>query len=166
MNLWLSAIIIVTSVAVAIAAILLVRRHAPDGGFFNDSDRAAGVFGVLATAFSVLLAFVIFLGFTAFDAAKSGAEQEALIVAQQFETAEFFPQASTLQLEGQLACYARAVVSDEWPLLASSQRSAVVDSLGHCPLSHAQGSAAGDSVRGGRLSEVARPDIGPRVRAA
>ena len=127
MNLWLSVIIIIAAVVVAIAAILLVRRRAPDGGFFNDSDRAAGVFGVLATAFSVLLAFVIFLGFTAYDSAKSGAEQEALTVAQQFETAEFLPSASSLELEGDLVCYGRAVVSDEWPLLARAGRSATVD---------------------------------------
>ena len=36
-------------------AMLLVRRRAPDGSYFNDGDRAAGVFGVLATGFAVLL---------------------------------------------------------------------------------------------------------------
>ena len=70
---------------------LLVRRQAPEGSFFADGDRAAGVFGVLATGFSVLLGFVVFLAFTSYDYARRGAETEALIVAQQVETAEFFP---------------------------------------------------------------------------
>ena len=38
-----------------IAAVLSVRRQAPEGGYFNDGDRASGVFGVLATGFALLL---------------------------------------------------------------------------------------------------------------
>ena len=44
---------------------LAVRRVSPEGSWFADSDRAAGIFGVLATGFSVLLGFLIFLGFEA-----------------------------------------------------------------------------------------------------
>ena len=57
---------------------LLVRRRAPEGSHFQDGDRAAGVFGVLAAGFAILLGFVIFLAFERYDAARSGAEQEAL----------------------------------------------------------------------------------------
>ena len=64
---------------------------APEGSYFNDGDRAAGVFGVLATGFSVLLGFIVFLAFTSYDESRAGAETEALTVAQQFETAQFFP---------------------------------------------------------------------------
>ena len=70
---------------------LLVRRQAPEGSYFSDGDRAAGVFGVIATGFSVLLGFIIFLAFTSYDDTKQGAEVEALVVAQQFETAQFMP---------------------------------------------------------------------------
>ena len=91
MNLLLGFGIVVLADAVAIAALLLVRRRAPDGGYFNDGDRAAGVFGVLATGFSVLLGFIVFLGFTSYDASRAGAEDEALTVAQQLETAQLFP---------------------------------------------------------------------------
>ncbi|HEX5878737.1 MAG TPA: hypothetical protein VF468_10500, partial [Actinomycetota bacterium] len=47
------------TVAVAVAAMLLVRRRAPEGSFFNDGDRASGVFGVLATGFSLLLGLIV-----------------------------------------------------------------------------------------------------------
>jgi hypothetical protein len=83
--------IIVGATAVAIAAMLLVRRRAPEGSYFNDGDRAAGVFGVLATGFAVLMGFVVFLALTSYDAARSGAEAEALVVAQTVETAQFVP---------------------------------------------------------------------------
>src|SRR4029077_5953480 len=65
-------LIIAGACAVAVTALLLVRRRAPEGGFFEDGDRAAGVFGVLATGFSVLLGFIIFLGFQSYDQSRSG----------------------------------------------------------------------------------------------
>ena len=52
------------------------------------------MFGVLATGFSVLLGFVIFLAFSSYDQSGSGAETEALMVSQQVETAQFFPAAA------------------------------------------------------------------------
>ncbi len=74
MNLLVPVLVVVAVPALAITAMLLVRRNAPDGSYFHDGDRAAGVFGVLATGFSVLLGFVVFLAFTSYDAARSGAE--------------------------------------------------------------------------------------------
>src|SRR5689334_23139376 len=93
---------------------LLVRRHAPDGSYFNDGDRAAGIFGVLATGFAVLLGFVVFLAFTSYDAARSGAETEALIVTQEVETAQLLPPDSVDELTGELVCYARSVAGVQW----------------------------------------------------
>ena len=114
MSLVIAILIVVAATAVAIAAMLLVRRHAPDGSYFNDGDRAAGVFGVLATGFAVLLGFVVFLAFTSYDAARAGAETEALTVAQQVETAQFFPPAVAGELTGELVCYARSVAGVQW----------------------------------------------------
>jgi len=65
MNILIAVLIVVVVTAVAVAAMLLVRRNAPDGSYFNDGYRAAGVFGVLATGFAVLLGFVVFLAFLA-----------------------------------------------------------------------------------------------------
>ena len=70
----LGALIVSGASAGMIAAILRVRRHAPEGGYFDDGDRAAGVFGVLATGFALLLGFVIFLAFTKYDGSHAGAE--------------------------------------------------------------------------------------------
>ena len=100
---------------VAVAAMLLVRRRAPEGGYFSDGDRASGVFGVLATGFSVLLGFIIFLAFTSYDQSRTGAETEALVLVQQVENAQLFPPAAAATLTGQLLCYGRSVVHDEWP---------------------------------------------------
>ena len=73
MSLAVTILIVVATTGIAIAAMLWVRRRAPDGSYFNDGDRAAGVFGVLATGFAVLLGFVVFLAFSSYDAARAGA---------------------------------------------------------------------------------------------
>jgi hypothetical protein len=112
--LWAGLIVVVVT-ALAITAMLLVRRRAPAGSYFEDGDRAAGVFGVLATGLAILLGFVVFLAFESFDASRSGAEAEAQIVREQFETAQFFPAPARARLSGELVCYARTVIHQEWP---------------------------------------------------
>ncbi len=115
MSLVWAALIALAAAAVAVGAMLFVRRTAPEGSYFEDGDRAAGVFGVLATGFAVLLGFVVFLSFESFDTSRSGAEAEAEIVAQQFETAQLMPLAARAKLSGELVCYARDVIAHEWP---------------------------------------------------
>jgi hypothetical protein len=112
--LW-GAVIVVVVAGTAIAAMLLVRRGAPEGSRFSDGDRASGVFGVLATGFALLAGFVVFLAFQSFDTARAGAEAEARIVAHQFETVQYLPSPGREQLAGELVCYARNVVHREWP---------------------------------------------------
>ena len=114
MNVLWGFLITAGATAVAVTVMLLVRRRAPEGSWFQDGDRASGVFGVLATGFSVLLGFIIFLAFTSYDQSRSGAETEALVLTQQFETAQFFPAAVRGELTGELICYGRSVVYDEW----------------------------------------------------
>ena len=115
MNVVWAILITVAVTAVAIACMLLVRRRAPEGSYFQDGDRAAGVFGVLATGYAVFAGFVIFLAFTTYDQSRNGAESEALSVIQQFETAQFLPVAVRERVSGELVCYARTVVHQEWP---------------------------------------------------
>lgn len=114
MNLVWGVIIATAITAVTVTIMLLVRRRAPEGSYFTDGDRASGVFGVLATGFSVLLGFIIFLSFSSYDASRSGAEAEATIVAQQIQTAQFLPVEAAGELTGELTCYARSVAGTEW----------------------------------------------------
>jgi hypothetical protein len=114
MNVFVAALIVVASTAVGIVIMLLVRRRAPDGSAFHDGDRAAGVFGVLATGFAVLIGFVVFLAFSSYDASRAGAEAEAQIVAEQVETAQLFPPEDAGSITGELVCYARSVAGVQW----------------------------------------------------
>ena len=117
MNPVVDTAITVVVVALAVGAMLLARRRAPEGSSFTDGDRASGVFGVLASGFAILLGFIVFLAFTSYDASRSGAETEALTVAQQAETAQLFEPAIATELTGELVCYARSVAGPEWEQL-------------------------------------------------
>src|SRR5437870_5763595 len=117
MGLVWAILIVLVADAFAIGAILFVRRTAPEGSYFTDGDRASGVFGILGTGFAIFAGFVIYLAYTSYDASRSGAEAEALTLMQQYETAQFFPAASRPRLTGDLVCYGRSVVGQEWPAM-------------------------------------------------
>ena len=130
MNLVWGALVVAVVAGAAIATMLTVRRRAPEGSFFSDGDRASGVFGVLATGFSVLLGFIVFLAFTSYDQSRLGAEEEALVLQQQVETAQFFPAALARELTGELICYGRSVVHAEWPRAEAGEQGDEVNPWG------------------------------------
>ena len=109
---------------------LLVRRGAPEGSYFTDGDRASGVFGVLATGFAILLGLVVVLAFTSYDESRAGAEDEARLVVQQLETAQLLPEEDRAPLTGELVCYARSVVYQEWPLMEEGELGEAVNPWG------------------------------------
>jgi hypothetical protein len=126
-NLGLAAGVIIGSSAAMVVAMLLVRRGAPLGSFFADSERAAAVFGFLGAGFAILLGFVILLTFQGYSNAKSKAEQEATAVFDQFEVAALFPEARRLPLQTDLVCYARSVIGSEWPAMENGEPSPVTE---------------------------------------
>jgi len=116
MNVFVALLVIAASAGLAISALLLVRRHAPDGSYFHDGDRAAGVFGVLATGFAVLLGLVVVLAFTSYDESRAGAEAEALTLAQQYEVAQLLPSGAGRRLASVRRC------SAAMPAIMASER--------------------------------------------
>ena len=96
MNLLYGFLIVAGATAIAVTAMLLVRRRAPEGSYFSDGDRAPGVFGVLATGFSVLLGFIIFLAFSSYDQACWMARLAAHHPNLWFDTAAMATNASLL----------------------------------------------------------------------
>ncbi len=165
MNLAIAILIVAGVTAIAVAAMLLVRRRAPEGSRFQDGDRAAGVFGVLAAGFAILLGFVIFLAFERYDAARSGTEAESLLLVQQFETAQFLPASAREQLSGELVCYARWVVHHEWPDMEAG-KSDLLNPWGIALFRTIRGSGPQDDSRGDGVRQVARPDVRPRSGAS
>jgi hypothetical protein len=125
---WLAPIIVVVVVVVAVTAKLLVRRQAPEGGWFTDLTRSAGSLSLIGTMFAVMLAFVILFSLQSFQRAREGASIEAVAVTELNAVATVFPQPTSDTLRGGLVCYGRAVVNDEWPAMKKGGSSALVES--------------------------------------
>ena len=164
MSLLWAGLVVAAVTAVAITAMLFVRRRAPAGSYFEDGDRAAGVFGVLATGFAVLLGFVVFLAFESFDTSRSGAEAEAQIVGEQFETAQLFPVAVRGRLSGELVCYARTVIHQEWPKMQAGTLGDAVNPW-TVAMFRTLRTVEPQSAPSRLLREMARPALRPRGRA-
>lgn len=126
MELWLAALIIVASAALSAAGMLLVRRRST-GSRFTDPIPAAAVYTVVGTAYMVIVAFVFFVAFESYGGAKADAEDEATATLAMFHAALSFEPAARARLRGQVVCYAREVIADEWPAMRKGKTSPVVD---------------------------------------
>ena len=109
MELWLAALIILGVAALSAAGMLLVRRRAPAGTFFNDPIPGGAVYTVAGTAYMVIVAFVFFIAFESYGGAKADAEDEATATLAMFHAAGPFGPAARAELQGQMICYAREV---------------------------------------------------------
>jgi hypothetical protein len=127
LNLLVGAAVVGAAVAAGVALMLLVRRTARTEFFLTDTTRGSAIFGVVGTAFAVLLAFVVFVAFQSYNNARSGSESEAVAVIEQFRTSGFLPRTDRDKLQGELICYGRAVAHDEWPAMRDGERSELVD---------------------------------------
>ena len=124
---WLAALIILGVAALSAAGMLLVRRRAPAGTFFKDPIPGGAVYTVVGTAYMVILAFVFFIAFESYGGAKADAEEEATATLAMFHAAGPFDPAARVELQGQMICYAREVISDGWPAMRQGGGSPVVD---------------------------------------
>jgi hypothetical protein len=116
-------------VLAACAAMLVARHLAPDGGFFGTAEpaHAASVLSPLGAGVAILTAFVLLLAFQDFLNAKRNADAEARATAEQYVLSTYFPAPGGPRLGGEVICYGRAVVFDEWPRMRQGGSSRLVD---------------------------------------
>ena len=121
-------LIVLAVVAIAVSAKLYVRTRAPEGGWFTDLTRSAGSLTVIGTMFAVMLAFVILFALQSFQRAREGASIEAVATTELASVANILPDPVGERLRGDLVCYARAVIQDEWPAMRDGHPSDVTES--------------------------------------
>jgi hypothetical protein len=126
-DLWHAALVIFGAAAVSAAVMLIVRRRAPEGTYFGDSVPAGAIYTVVGTGYMVIVAFVFFVAFESYGGAKADAEEEATATLAMFHAAHPFDPAVRAQLQGQVICYAREVISSGWPAMRGGGGSSVVD---------------------------------------
>jgi hypothetical protein len=123
--LW-SFAVLTSACVVAVLLMWAAGRYGAMNGLLRDTTPATGAYGVLGVAFAVLLAFVLFFAFDGYNRAHAGASQEAVAVGHLVRLTKLFPEPHQDELRGEIVCYGRAVVSDEWPKMAAGADSALV----------------------------------------
>ena len=78
--------------------------------------------------FAVMLAFVIFLALQSYQRARQGSSVEAIAVTELHSVAAVFQPPTSDRLQGELVCYGRAVIEDEWPAMRKGRSSELVQS--------------------------------------
>ena len=101
-----------------IGGMLLVRRWGHRWGYIPEHDDLLGAsYGVAGTAFAVLLAFIVFLGWEHYNAARGHLEDEADAVGNLYRLTDGAAGAERQKLRDGLVCYARSVIDDEFPAM-------------------------------------------------
>src|SRR4051812_12787041 len=129
---------------------LVVRRRVPPGGLLSGMESADGIYEATAAAVAVLIAFVIFTVFTSYQNARSSTGEEAVAAQQMYQTAGYFPD-KTDQLRGEVICYSRSVIHDEWPAMAHGGESAVTQHWADSLSSTIQQARGGGNGQGAAL---------------
>lgn len=130
MRIHVAAAIIVGSCLITCGLLYAFHRLGRREALLADTTRGAGVYGVVGTSFAVLLAFVVLIGYESYIDAREGAEQEADAVLELARSSEFFPASEGRPIRGELLCYGRAVVHEEWPAMRRQGRSDLVSAWG------------------------------------
>src|SRR5690349_17900496 len=125
---WVSIAIIIVGAEVCALALILVRRwRLTRPNRYHKSPIAGDIFGVIGTGFAVILAFVVFAAFESYQRARDDTGIESVATRQLYSLTMFFPSENRIQLQGDLVCYGRAVITQEWPAMATGDSSPVVD---------------------------------------
>jgi len=125
---WVSIAIIIVGTEICALALILVRRwRLTRPNRYHKSPIAGDIFGVIGTGFAVILAFVVFAAFESYQRARDDTAIESVATRQLYSLTMFFPSENRIQLQGDLVCYGRAVIYQEWPAMATGNSSPVVD---------------------------------------
>lgn len=121
---WLQGVLIVgLSVALALAGQYLVRRYVPLEVILEHHEVGGVFLSIIGTAYSVLLAFVVFVVWTQFDDAKKITDREANHLGDVYRLAQALPDPAKREIHDASRAYVRAVIDHEWPRMAAGDDS-------------------------------------------
>jgi hypothetical protein len=106
--------IVGSSIFVAVAGVILVRRRVSLPILEEQTDVAGFIIAVLGVAYGVLLAFAIFVVWGQFEDTKAGVAREANAVTDAYRLGQGLPEPSRHEIMELARGYARVVVGEEW----------------------------------------------------
>jgi len=120
---WIGLAIAALGVILAVLVELSVRAVVPVEFRREHNDVAAAMFSIIGVTYAVLLAFVVMLALEGYNRAKAASYAEATLVLDVSDTAMGFAGPARTAMERDIADYARAVITVEWPAQAEGRGS-------------------------------------------
>ena len=121
---WTTALLVIGPTALFVVLVVVIHRYlAPEGGWLHAMEDAGEIFSTVGTGLAVLVAFLIVAAFGHYQNARDAVGKEAVAVQQQYVMASYFDDADRTALQGEVLCYARAVVTEEWPAMQHKSES-------------------------------------------
>lgn len=119
----LGLIVIIGSVALSILGLTIVWRIVPRKVLKAHNELTTPIFGAIALAYTVLLAFVVVVSWQNYDLAKAHVEKEANCLVDLYRGSAGFAEPFQNELRAALKEYEAKVVGEEWSMLARGQES-------------------------------------------
>ncbi len=119
----LTILVIITAVGLSMLGLFTVWRFVPRKILKMHNDLTEAIFGAVALAYTVLLAFVVVVSWQNFDKTKSYVEMEANCLVSLHRSSAAFSAPFKDELRALIKDYAGIVVNKEWQMLARGEES-------------------------------------------
>jgi hypothetical protein len=127
---WLLCVImVVLYVGISIAGLLISRKFYPHYKCKPHNDIAGFIFASIGVIYAVLLAFIVVVTWQDFDKAQDVTVNEANCIAALYRDSTPFPAEFRAGLKSKLTTYVKAIINEEWQMMAKGQRSAKVQKI-------------------------------------
>jgi hypothetical protein len=119
----LGVLVVGAAVMLATAGLLLVRRIVPL--HILEANHAVGgiLIQIVAPAYAVLLAFIVFTVWTQHDEANTIVQEEANRLGNLFRNAQGLPDSERSQIQTALQNYVKIVINEEWEAMGRGEAS-------------------------------------------
>ena len=120
---WFLTFLCVSSVAAAVAGLLLVRKYTPHELLRHNHEVSGYMFSTIGTLYSVILGLVVVGALNTFDQARLTVAQEANSLHDIYHLAHGLPKVHSHEVRELCLQYAEVVVNDEWGLMTAGKHS-------------------------------------------
>jgi len=123
MTLELWSVITLLFVALADAAVILVRKVTKEGTLRQYHEVTDPLLAVVGTLFAILLGFMVASAMQRYDAARANIQAEAGAVGDIFRLARGLPEPAKTKLLNDCLKYTKIVIDEEWKLMEERKTS-------------------------------------------
>jgi hypothetical protein len=116
-------LVVLASVAVAVAGLLLTQRLIPLPVRERHNDTTGIIYAALYVMFGVTIGFSLFSVWQQYNTARQVVHSEAAAVEQMYRLAERLPEPERSRVQELAVSYAEGVVNEEWSLMKEGRSS-------------------------------------------